>query len=40
MALIQHMIDNGQEISGLEVNGGWLEVRNDKQFDYAKKIFE
>ena len=40
MTLIQHMIDSGQEISGLEINGGWLEVRNDKQFDYAKKMFE
>ena len=40
MALIQHMIDNDQEISGLEINGGWLEVRNDKQFDYAKKMFD
>jgi len=38
--LIQYMIDDGQEICGLEINGGWLEVRNDEQFKYAQKIFE
>ena len=38
--LIQYMIDGGQEIYGLEINGGWLEVRNDEQFKYAQKIFE
>ena len=38
---IEFIIDNKKkEVKGLEINGGWLEIRSKSNYQYAKKIFK
>jgi|MDTC01.2.fsa_nt_gb phosphoenolpyruvate phosphomutase len=38
--MMEFIINNtDQKVLGLEVNGGWLEIRSKSNFEYAKKIF-
>lgn len=37
--VIRDMIDNGAVVSGLEVNGGWIEIRSLENYKLAHSIF-
>lgn len=40
LSLVQSIIDQGIEVSGLEVNGGWLEIRNFENYKFAHAVFK
>ena len=39
LAVIQAIIDSGVVVSGMEVNGGWIEIRNFENYRLAHAIF-
>lgn len=40
LEIIQSIIDQGIAVSGLEVNGGWMEIRNFENYKLAHAIFK